>query len=233
MKKINFLMLLSLAVFFSFSCTSVSKFQQELNHKVAEEAFKSGEPVFIKCGWFNQNGVYTVTSYSASDGIINIKKIGSNETDSSMLWRIENIYFVKKEFMTDWTIKYSKGSYTLKGSIAEVTKNLIKIKPFYKTDLTLIDNSVMTGLISGFYPASGDIIFTTKFKNYTLSGDKILKLSDSGSEVKVILLDGSQRLGLLTQDDGDKVTIKTILGIESFNRKDILKIDYKNNPPAK
>jgi len=228
MTKITSLSLLLFLTHFLFNCQTINKEQLKINRQTVAEAHRTGLPVYIKCSKLKQDGLYFIKTAPDAQEVIKIQPIGSNKSSYSQVWRIEKIIPLQKGQITDWPILYSSGTFFLKGSYNDIKDGFVIIKPANKTQMTLLDNSVMVGLINGYNLSNGEIVFKTNYRNYTITGDKILLLRDSGAEVKIILLDGSQRIGILTRDDGDKVSLKTIIGTEVFSRRDILKIEYQN-----
>lgn len=96
-----------------------------------------------------------------------------------------------------------------------------------KIRVCLSDQSTIIGNILSSDIDNNNIVFEAHNKKYTIPGSKILnmKLFDI-NYVKVVFLDGSEIYGSIKEDDGQNVYIATILGDESYPRKDILRIDY-------
>lgn len=96
-----------------------------------------------------------------------------------------------------------------------------------KVEMVLIDKSTLQGEVGDVDTVKNTITFITKHKKYTITMDKVLNIKMFQDEVTVVLKDGSRFKGILINDDGREITLKTILGAEKFKRSDVLRIDYK------
>ncbi len=97
-----------------------------------------------------------------------------------------------------------------------------------KCILTMIDDSAIQGEVVGYNLETGLISFATLVKTFEIEQKNLQSISAYEDKVKLILLDGSFRNGILVKDDGAVVSIKTMLGIETYERAAVIKIEYMN-----
>lgn len=118
------------------------------------------------------------------------------------------------------------------GIVGSQLKSSVDIYPIFpgvkdRYEITLIDKSTIRGAVADVDMVKNTITFITKHKKHTITMDKILNIKLIQDEITVILKEGSRYKGILINDDGREIIVKTILGEEKFKRVDLLEIDYK------
>jgi len=200
MKKIINIILIIIALV-SLKCSSYDKNKYINNKKIIKEASDCRHLVSLR---------FLDSSNKESNNL----NIGFVELTDSF-----NGKFNFKSFLTDNKIE---NLYILKN-----VDSVSIIKENEKMKLCLTDNSILLGSISNIDHENKFIKFKTPHKNYTVPKSKIIEMNFFDvSYVKIIFQDGSEIFGTIVKDDGDSILLSTTLGNESYNRTDILRIDY-------
>lgn len=200
----------------------------EMKKMLLMQAFKSGQYVTIKhlSVKFQENvkilkmeGDYVTLSGNAP----------GTESDRSISMIEYVVFKLNPGVKIALPFKYGWRKMEITGTVRGVKDTLVLITPDQKYELKLIDKSVMQGEITAVDCMKNEIVFTTKITSYTLAQDKIddIKMVDSSVEVRLVLIDGTQRNGRLIKDDGRVIVVRTILGEETYPRDKVLKIEYK------
>ena len=103
---------------------------------------------------------------------------------------------------------------------------VLLLKSLQEYEMELIDRSLLRGYIIEIDLDTGAITLGSSIKKWTFNPEKIKKLYLPVIKVKIILRDGSFRIGELESDTGKTIEIKTMFGTEQFDRSIILKIEY-------
>jgi len=125
-------------------------------------------------------------------------------------------------------IKFADGrKQTISSSYSKkLSANSFELNSGKKYRATLIDGSIMEGQLVQYDHDAKEITLKTKTREYNISGEKLSKLEEFVISVRLKLKDGNERVGNLIEDKGGKITIKTILGVETYSRKEVRKIEY-------
>lgn len=98
--------------------------------------------------------------------------------------------------------------------------------------VTLLDNSILLGIVSDMNLENASVVFVAKHNKYNIPFSKIrdIRLFDptyvKTVHVNIIFLDGSEMFGTMVKEDGENVILSTILGEQSYPRKEINRIEY-------
>jgi hypothetical protein len=180
--------------------------------------------------WGGGEDFYYVKSWSTSNfrGMFFVlEDINTKERKEMGLLEIKCCYVLKLGSKLGVPFKCSNGTIMIKSTIKSIEKSRINFQSGEKFNLTFIDKSVIQGEISYIDLSNNTIVFRTKVRNFEIAGDKVASIETAVEKVKVILLDGSQRIGELLKDSKTEIVIKTILGEESYQRNHVLKIEYE------
>lgn len=217
---------------FLLNCESlpVKQDSSEINTNI-QEAHKTREPIVI--GFKNGfAGIYTVKNYIEEEDawsyyleLVDVKS-GSDKMISA---RSSDVGFAypyrpgKKE-----TLVYSGGSkIAIECVIRDIKLPILETSSDDKYEVRLVDGSQIVGAIAGINLKTGELLVRTRVKLFTLPPAVIESITAPRLEVNVILIDGSQRKGTLVKDDPSGVTVKTILGEETYPRHKVHKIVYQ------
>jgi len=125
-------------------------------------------------------------------------------------------------------IQFASGNWQLfsSGYSQQLPGQVFQLSDDQKYRATLIDGSVMEGRLVQYDDVKREITLKTTTREYAINGAKLSKLEEAVISVRLILRDGNKRVGNLVEDKKGSITIKTILGVETYSRKEIRKIEY-------
>lgn len=146
------------------------------------------------------------------------------------LMTVSNIKYISSDTKNPqgfFPFVYNRGEIGIFASLISSNNDNYKLVSKDRYDVTLVDKSKLAGKVAGIDYKKNEIVIETRYKNYSLPANIIFELIVFKIDAKVVLLDGSTRVGELIKDDGNEIKIKSILGEEIFNRKEVLKIEYQ------
>jgi hypothetical protein len=123
-------------------------------------------------------------------------------------------------------------SDTINGTVKTIAGSKMTFVSDKEYTVILKDKSEMRGRFTGYDFEKETITVTTKVSTINLAGGLISSIQSVNTrvdnpEVNIVLIDGTKRNGELIREEANRIVVKTILGIETFNRDTIYKIDYK------
>jgi len=120
----------------------------------------------------------------------------------------------------------SNGNYPLEFLAKSINGATLLTESKINAEVLLSDKTRILGRIGSIDFERGDIVIQSKLRDFNLTKNVISEIKMSMNEVKLILIDGTERRGGIIKDDGNEITIRTILGDEKYNRRKIHKIIY-------
>jgi len=226
-KKHIFIIFISVALLSNTGCKTTSIVQSYMDkNKVLVKAYKAGKPVAIK--FSDSSGSFIIKEYSGDEEYSRL--LLSDKTTVKTYKKIsDSIKFAYPLDEEGATVNYSfKGTnLVLKCRVKGIEGDTLQITSEKKFDVNMPDDSELFGIISGIGLTTGDLYLTSKIMTYRIPVDKIIRIHESSNDVKVVLIDGTQRSGILVSDSNNSIVIKTILGDEKYPRNTVNRIEYK------
>jgi hypothetical protein len=150
----------------------------------------------------------------------------TNREDSLNPINVKYIFVINPGYINKINYQTSGGAYPLEFFIKNVNGAAMATGSKINAEVLLTDNTRILGKIAGINFANGDITIQSKLRDFNLTKKVIREIKMSMNEVKLILIDGTERRGGIIRDDGNEIVIRTILGDESYQRRKIHKIVY-------
>ncbi len=221
----------AISVLFAFliiSCTSSSIILQENREKseIIIFAERTGKLVAVANPLVNQEdfslGTLTKSSYRYY-----LTKRGSNRKELIDMNFLKFIFIVDPACKTK--IKYKSGNNTsnLELIIKDANGSKLYTGSPIRTEVKLTDDSKIIGELTQIDVKTGNLHIKTKLQDFNIPYNTIKGIKMSIEEVKLILIDGTERKGGLLKDDGNIIVLRTILGEETYDRRKVYKINYQ------
>ncbi|MCU0847190.1 MAG: hypothetical protein MUD12_04815 [Spirochaetes bacterium] len=226
-QKYIFFIFLSVALLPLPGCKTTSIIQSYMDkNKVLVKAYKAGKPVAIK--FSDSSGSFIIKEYSGDEEYARL--LISDKSTGKIYKRIsDSIRFAYPLDEEGTIVNYSfKGTnLVIKCRVKSIEGDTIQITSEKKFEVNMPDDSELFGIITGIELMTGDIYLTSKIMTYRIPVNKIIRIRESSNDVKVVLIDGTQRSGILVSDSNNLIVIKTILGEEKYPRNTVNRIEYK------
>lgn len=213
-------------IIFLFGCRTVDRQQVETKKIIINNAFKAGTPLFISLKGKKAKS-YILKSAVSFNNLFGVVDAIDNSYQSLALSNVDYLSSNPKDQTGYFPFEFSNGKTDILASFISNNGNVYTLMSKEKYIVTLADKSKFQGKVSGIDYNKNEIHITTRYRDYSISGDIITQLNMFKVDAKVVLFDGSTRVGELTKDDGNEIAIKSLIGEENFKRKDVLKIEYQ------
>jgi len=202
------------------SCQTTNLQQADL----INNAYKNKTPLYIsysnrKPEWYQIRGNVMFDTFQAT--------VGQSNPNPLTVSNVKYISSDTKNPQGYFPFVYNRGEIGIFASLISSNNDYYKLLSKDRYDVTLVDKSKLAGKVAGIDYKKNEIVIETRYKNYSLPVNIIFELIVFKIDAKVVLLDGSTRVGELLKDDGNEIKIKSILGEEIFNRREVLKIEYQ------
>ena len=220
------LIVLMLSAVMVLQCASSTVIRQGDDDKTSaiNYAGKTGTPVALMS--FLEKVEFKEVVVNTTNRNLYIVDKRTNRKDSLNPINVKYIFVMNPGYINKINYQAAGGTYPLEFFVKNFNGAAMVTGSKINAEVLLTDNTRILGKIARINFANGDITIQSKLRDFNLTKKVIREVKMSMNEVKLILIDGTERKGGIIRDDGNEIVIRTILGDETYQRRKIHKIVY-------